>query len=122
MSVKLLFFKSCLMLRNMTPPFLLLFSLSCILLSTICLVSWIPRILVLCSPLGGDLYGIGRKRVGSASGTKLVYPYPPEMFMTPSLKSLCKPSMFLLYANNFYFHILNFKCHITLFCIKGECS
>ena len=44
------FFTSCLMLRNLDHPFLSLFSLSFVLLSTICLVSWIPRIPVLCSP------------------------------------------------------------------------
>ena len=46
------FFMSCLMLRVWTLdlPFLLLFSLSFVLPSTICLISWIPRIPVLCSP------------------------------------------------------------------------
>ena len=44
------FFMSCLMLRNLNPPILLLSSLSFVLPSTICLVSWIPRIPVLCSP------------------------------------------------------------------------
>ena len=47
------FFMSCLMLRVWTldPPFLSLFSMSFVLPSTICLVSWIPRIPVLCSPV-----------------------------------------------------------------------
>ena len=37
-------------MRNLDPTFLSLFSLSFVLPSTICLVSWIPRIPVLCSP------------------------------------------------------------------------
>ena len=44
------FFMSCLMLRNLDLPFFLLFSMSLVLPSTICLVSWIPWIQVLCSP------------------------------------------------------------------------
>ena len=44
------FFMSCPMLRNLDPPILPLFSMSFVLPSTICLVSQIPRIPVLCSP------------------------------------------------------------------------
>ena len=46
------FFMTCLMLRNLNPSFLLSFSLSFVLPSIICLVSWIPQIPVLCSPAG----------------------------------------------------------------------
>ena len=44
------FFMSCLLLRNLDPLCLSLFSMSFVLPSTICLLSWIPRIPVLCSP------------------------------------------------------------------------
>ena len=44
-------FMSCLMLKNLDPTFWSLFSMSFVLPTTNCLVSWIPRIPFLCNPV-----------------------------------------------------------------------
>ena len=49
------FIMSFLILSNPDPLLLLLFSMSFVLPSSICLVSWIPRIPVLCSPASGEV-------------------------------------------------------------------
>ena len=45
------FFHELSYVKSLYPPFLSLFSMSFVLPSTICLVSWIPRIPVLCTPV-----------------------------------------------------------------------
>ena len=45
------FFHELSYVKGLDPPFLSLFSMSFVLPLTICLVSWIPRIPVLCTPV-----------------------------------------------------------------------
>ena len=101
------------MLRNLDPPFLSLFSMSFTLPLTICLVSWIPRIPVLCSPVSEEVeFGGSTVSAEKCEKPKDIYEIGEECLvqdMTSRQWSKEGDSYFSAYSTGRYSGILSIK-------------